>query len=1308
MSGCANGIENAVVMAPNGKPSLLFQGLLANYNGDMDWAYKAYLKSHLPSFDKFRTFENTDENGELFSTVIQTELARTGLDGAQYLSRDLGEGTVDRDKKGDTPDPEKGSVMANILKNAKLILDPEVNADGSQADTYGLTSSAGGAATTFLGRVSNLIGQFSLRKSDLTDKSGKVYPTLTDAIVAREADNLFRGRGPEERLSVDNIEYNKQEYIDFKKAIYKQGQVKGDLIHALIQHQIALINGDTGTLNALKNKIAALENSSSTENGAYNWVVQKENFQAIMKNAGINIDPKIPADLRDKVYSEVSVADADMGVAGKIDTLIERPNGWLKVGDWKTGNRFNDHLGNRIMNYGSQEFNIYDNGLGRAKLQTMLYSVIIKAGNPDARFEAPVVMHIPDEFRAKSPRNAHQVEVRDYIKMIEQYYRAEQPEVYQKMIAKSPDIFNPTHYGSTTNTSFTQDMIDDKTGMRDDEMLRKYELELEQLMTSVSLRGSTGNYKAQWTSDELKKRDMLMMKVAQARTTLALPQGSSKDFEIKKFTQWLGTINDTQNPYIQAYSQRVASARLASYQAYDKVENEFNTKLQKVLNQKLGDRSSLEKAFKPIDKQKVFENLIHQEIQEDPTDGQRRVKRGLITEQDPGWSTLTAEEKDLVVYMRTNMREVFEKVMLNGSNAVVYNRNGKNYTKLDVYNDSIGAGFKMTNSFIPKMAITSSEVRWNATKNGLEGTKQYVKHEVAKRFSMFYEENVEGENQQQYGIPVKYLGTGSSIHNPDIHTSNLEIAFKGYMQHMINKEHYDTVYALGDSVKGFLELQRDASGNLINKNAAEFVGYHMHRNLVGRIDDKGDGFWRKGFRLATSSDGKDINFSPIKFMRSLNSGVAAATLWLNVPSAAKNAGQAMWAVSKDSFVNSLASTEWGGVSLDKQDMSGKNHAKAYALWMNYQKDSMLGKGKEHPMHVFTKTFRMFPEMTELGIHNREMLSDGGTALNLNHLSALYSYPEQMTTAIMAADAMMTMKIDSGAYKGQSMWDVYSNSIVVDPATGEGSYKLPDDFSRGKLRMGDGTLQELKGLNSIEVQKLHRLVQRVKGGYRQEERSMIESTAIGEMFMLFRRWLPAAIVQGFKSKQYDQSMGFLEKTDQEDVYQWQARMTEGRWRTIAGFIGQISGTAQRRGYNWADMSDLQRKNVIDGGVTLATWAVTSAIVSAMFGDSKDNDSMKKWASEMNMRIVEQWNMVAMAEAAFQSPAAITRLLEVIKGVAQLGMATAAMATDGDQKDIYTKRGDLRGANAVLKNLPVGSAMYNAEKFIDNSEYFSSGQ
>ena len=136
-----------------------------------------------------------------------------------------------------------------------------------------------------------------------------------------------------------------------------------------------------------------------------------------------------------------------------------------------------------------------------------------------------------------------------------------------------------------------------------------------------------------------------------------------------------------------------------------------------------------------------------------------------------------------------------------------------------------------------------------------------------------------------------------------------------------------------------------------------------------------------------------------------------------------------------------------------------------------------------------------------------------------------------------------------------------------------------------------------------------------------------------------------------------------------------------------------------------MSDLQRRNVIDAGVTLATWATTSAIVAVMFGDSDDEDSMKKWSSEMNMRIVDQWNGIDWLNASTSQPAAVKSILEVFKGMWEVSVATSFMAVGGDDEDIYTKRGDLRGSNKILKNIPLSSSYYDAEKFIENSDYWS---
>lgn len=72
MAGCINGVETVEVKAPNGKPSLLFQGLIRLFNNDRNAAYLAYLKTQLPGFSRRlgeRQLEDTDRNGEFLLTA---------------------------------------------------------------------------------------------------------------------------------------------------------------------------------------------------------------------------------------------------------------------------------------------------------------------------------------------------------------------------------------------------------------------------------------------------------------------------------------------------------------------------------------------------------------------------------------------------------------------------------------------------------------------------------------------------------------------------------------------------------------------------------------------------------------------------------------------------------------------------------------------------------------------------------------------------------------------------------------------------------------------------------------------------------------------------------------------------------------------------------------------------------------------------------------------------------------------------------------------------------------------------------------
>src|SRR5690606_11794233 len=144
---------------------------------------------------------------------------------------------------------------------------------------------------------------------------------------------------------------------------------------------------------------------------------------------------------------------------------------------------------------------------------------------------------------------------------IETFYRTNHKEAYKKLMAKSPDLFNPSHYGARVNRTFTQDYLDDKNENDPSTLLAKRKNELEMLQTQVALRpdGNPAD-RGTPTSGERERIQDLMFKILQAEATFSIPSNPN-DIAKKNLgavTRVLGTIADAEHPYIQAYNQSLS------------------------------------------------------------------------------------------------------------------------------------------------------------------------------------------------------------------------------------------------------------------------------------------------------------------------------------------------------------------------------------------------------------------------------------------------------------------------------------------------------------------------------------------------------------------------------------------------------------------------------------------------------------------------------------------------------------------------------------------------------------------------------
>jgi hypothetical protein len=65
---------------------------------------------------------------------------------------------------------------------------------------------------------------------------------------------------------------------------------------------------------------------------------------------------------------------------------------------------------------------------------------------------------------------------------------------------------------------------------------------------------------------------------------------------------------------------------------------------------------------------------------------------------------------------------------------------------------------------------------------------------------------------------------------------------------------------------------------------------------------------------------------------------------------------------------------------------------------------------------------------------------------------------------------------------------------------------------------------IKGITSKEATKLKRVYERLQGGYRSEEKTIMEMTLLGEIFLQFRKYLPSLLKNMFGSVKNDYSLG----------------------------------------------------------------------------------------------------------------------------------------------------------------------------------------
>jgi hypothetical protein len=170
------------------------------------------------------------------------------------------------------------------------------------------------------------------------------------------------------------------------------------------------------------------------------------------------------------------------------------------------------------------------------------------------------------------------------------------------------------------------------------------------------------------------------------------------------------------------------------------------------------------------------------------------------------------------------------------------------------------------------------------------------------------------------------------------------------------------------------------------------------------------------------------------------------------------------------------------------------------------------------------------------------------------------------------------------------------------------------------------------------------------------------------------------------------------------YEWQMRVTEGKFRTLMGMgllIGSL-GSANKE-YQWSNLSDEQKNNITEALITWTMLLATYGVYLHFFEDDKDDSTMKKWWKMYLIdNLSQQYNPVDLARTmkTVASPVAIAKASDFVLHGWTMMAAGTSYATGNDDMAL-TKQGDLKGWNSFIKTIPLLSSYKDIQTKIENT-------
>lgn len=1109
------------------------------------------------------------------------------------------------------------------------------------------------------------------------------------------------------------------QYIAHLEANFEKGKAKGNIIHELIRKMVTGMSIDLSEMYA----------RSGYTPESFNWITS--NIKKIMKVSGINIyDRGVKEEDKDKLEFEQILVSEILKLGGRADLVVTHKDGSKSIYDFKTGVKFDSKTFQQIFKHGDQGTGselLWDTAENRAKLQIMLYALIMKLENPETTFNNLSIIWLPHETSLQNPDTKKDIQIQPFLNMIKDYLEKEKPETLsairkEKGEAALKDLFDSNQYKrgySPTNAKLVAETNGSSLSAIERAMAR-----LKHAVMYDVAETSKGEHKRK----EAAKIAAQIIELKENESDLDL-KGWTADLSF--MSEWIGTNASVSNPFIQMYDTYLVERKGRARSRYAAKYNQFLTRLLPVYNDYLRREGKATVAkltanqLVNVDSRKLYD-WMYKEIKDEGTGEFLRYELN-NTQED--WVAAKAKfpqiNQDYIKFsnwVQDQYATFFEgkDALANQTATVLTGPTGfvKNLTNLDVYNGKLNyssrkMGFSYKRGFFPKVPKDLTEI------NGI-GAKS---KEWWTRFSSYFiEDTFENHSHEDTAIPMMYMGSALIDSDPMKFSFNVERQFDQFMRRMIFKEELDDVYSLGKGVQYYLEFEKQGMTRSANYLKTQVELQVRNRN-----------------QRSTKPEFNAKNASRIDWLKVLSSSkslAAAPVMWFNWIGGTANGVFAYMYTHKEGLKNSILASDkgpWKGIDQNHVDFTEKDLVSAHKDYATMMTDSMQGNILKNKTYLLLKKLNYLPDNYDWSTRNSDMLSSSNKAFGSRTPYMFYSVPEEAIATMTMVAQLKSMKISdkhpNKEVAGKSLWDMYETVEITDKdgtKFTDVQWKVIDGkpIVRGLVNVGRGQEKEFKEVTELdanEIRRMYYVYERMHGGYRADEKTKLEYYVIGSLFMQFRRYMPAILRNALQSSGKRSALGYYKVKDTtetgQNVVEWHSRVMEGRWlvlgKTLLNFLaikGKFANPKNNfqefwnnfmptpnESYDWNKLGAGHKEALTDAMLTLTfLFSMIGGYILIFGANFDDKDSIAKMYRRIMGDFSHQYNLLEMSKnLANTSPIVLKKNYDLLSSVSTV-MFSSMMYVGGDE-DQLTQDGVLRGWNSLQRDLPFLSAIRKTNYF-----------